>query len=88
MTVLVTASTEVEAAWTAGTGGVRPQGYFVTRRTAATANSPATASAACSSGPSTLLLGLSCTDNDVADGEYTYVVTAVYASWTAAQLTQ
>ena len=82
--VLVTASTEVEATWTAGTGGVSPQGYFVTRHTAATANNPATVSGACSSGPSTLLPGLSCTDTGVADGEYTYVVTAVYASWTAA----
>jgi hypothetical protein len=76
--------TDVDLSWSPGLGGVVPQGYFVTRLAPATANTAATVTAACTLGPVTLLTGRSCTDIGVPNGEYTYVVTAVYASWTAA----
>jgi Ice-binding-like len=78
-----TAVADVDLAWTAGAGGIAPAGYYVTRHVAAGANSPATVEPACASGPVTLLPGLNCVDADVPDGDYTYVITAVYASWTA-----
>ena len=74
---------DVGLSWSAGNGGVTPAGYYVARHVAAGANSPATVDPACSSSPTTLLAGLTCTDTNVPDGEYTYVVTAVFASWTA-----
>jgi hypothetical protein len=83
VTVAETANADVDVSWAAGTGGEDPQGYFVTRRVAATQNSPASAYPACSSSSAALLAGLTCTDTEVPDGEYTYVVTAVFASWTA-----
>jgi hypothetical protein len=81
--------TNVTASSTAGTGsagltwsaaslstGGAPSGYYVSRIGGGTA-------AACNSSPTTLITGTSCTDTGVADGSYTYRVTAVYHSWTA-----
>jgi hypothetical protein len=81
--------TNVTATSTAGTGsagltwsaaslstGGAPTGYYVTRIGGGTA-------AACNSSATTLITGTSCTDTGVADGSYTYQVTAVYHSWTA-----
>lgn len=78
-----TAVADVDVSWTAGSGGAVPDGYYVTRHTAAGANTPATVAPACSSDPTTLLTGLSCNDAPVPDGDYTYVVVAVVSSWTA-----
>ncbi|MDT4892727.1 MAG: hypothetical protein QOE97_1762 [Pseudonocardiales bacterium] len=52
-----------------------PAGYYVTRK------SGATSAPACGSSPSSLISGPTCTDSTVADGTYTYVVTAVLHSW-------
>jgi hypothetical protein len=73
----------VALSWSVGNGGVTPSGYYVTRHVAVGANSPAIVEPACSSSPTALLGGLTCNDSDVPDGDYTYVVTAVFASWTA-----
>jgi len=67
----------VSVSWTASSGATTPTGYYVTR---IGSGGPA---AACASGPGTLLGGTSCTDTGVANGTYTYTVTAVYQSWTA-----
>ncbi|WP_198016870.1 ice-binding family protein [Nocardioides sp. CF8] len=83
MTTPATAIADVDVSWTAGSGGVAPEGYFVARHKAAVANSPATVEPACAGGPTALVSGLSCTDTGVADGDYTYVVFAAFASWTA-----
>lgn len=68
----------VAVAWTASVGSLTPSGYYVTRTTGGTTV------AACASSASTLLTGTSCTDTTVPDGAYTYRVTAVFRSWTAA----
>lgn len=77
VTVPSAAAPNVTVGWTAGTGGVTPEGYFVTRF-AGTVGSPA-----CGSNPTTLVTGTSCADTAVPDGSFSYLVTAVYASWTA-----
>jgi hypothetical protein len=77
VTVPAGAVSDVPVSWTAGTGGVTRQGFYVTRR------SGASAVAVCASSPTLLLTGTSCLDSAVPDGDYTYVVTAVYATWTA-----
>ncbi len=77
VTVPATAATDVAVSWTPGTGGTAPAGYYVTRHTGDTTV------AACASSPTALLVGTNCTDTSVPDGNHTYVVTAVYASWTA-----
>lgn len=77
VTVPETAPGEIPVSWTPGTGGVQPAGYYVTR-----SNGDTTAPA-CASSPTSLIDGDSCTDADVPVGDHTYVVTAVYASWTA-----
>jgi hypothetical protein len=72
-------SGSVAVSWSAGslsTGGA-PSGYYVTRL------GDSSTAAACASSPTTLLTATSCTDAGVADGSYTYQVTAVYHSWTA-----
>jgi Bacterial Ig-like domain len=84
--------TSVAASTTAGSGtvsvtwhaaalsnGTAPTGYYVQRFAASTP------SAACASSASALLAGtaVSCNDTAVADGTYTYRVTAVYRTWTA-----
>lgn len=70
----------VPVTWTASGGSPAPTGYFVTRTSAGIT------AAACASNASTLLTGTSCADAGVPDGAYTYTVTAVYHSWTAASL--
>jgi hypothetical protein len=72
----------VSLSWTAaatGVGAVAAQGYYVTR----IKNSDSSTSAACSSGPSSLITATSCADNGVGNGTYHYTVTAVYHTWTA-----
>lgn len=70
----------VSVSWTPGVGTVTPSGYYVTR------TSGTTTSAACGSSPTSLLTGKTCTDSWVPSGTYTYVVTAVYRTWTSASL--
>ena len=77
VTVPETAPGEIPVSWTTGTGGVQPAGYYVTR------SNGETTAPACASSPASLIGGDSCTDADVPVGNHTYVVTAVYASWTA-----
>jgi len=72
-------SGSVAVGWSAAslsTGGA-PSGYYVTRI------GNAGSAPACASGPGTLLTSTLCTDTQVADGSYSYQVTAVYHSWTA-----
>ncbi|MFC8801186.1 ice-binding family protein [Promicromonospora sp. NPDC057138] len=77
VTVPGTAGVDVPVSWTPGEGPVQPAGYYVTRHTDESTNP------ACASSPTSLLDGTSCDDANAPDGEHTYVVTAVYASWTA-----
>lgn len=67
----------VDVDWTAPTG-LGPMGYYVTRSVGG-----ATA-AACDSSPTALLMTVSCTDNSLRPGAYTYTVVAVAGSWTKA----
>ncbi len=78
VTAANSATAEVSVSWEPGVGGVAPLGYYVTRIAGETSV------AGCVSGPSALLADTSCTDMGVPAGEYSYVVTAVYRSWTAA----
>jgi hypothetical protein len=90
VTGLLTAATGVTApsvnvgavpvSWTASAGQITPTGYYVTRITGSTT------APACGSSPAALRTSASCTDNAVPIGTYSYVVTAVYRSWTAASL--
>ncbi|WP_369374129.1 ice-binding family protein [Promicromonospora sp. Populi] len=77
VTVPVTSSGEIPVSWTQGDGGVQPAGDYVAR------SDGDTTVPACESSPTSLVAEDSCTDADVPVGEHTYVVTAVYASWTA-----
>jgi hypothetical protein len=87
VTGLLTAATGVTAppvnvgavpvSWTASAGQITPTGYYVTRITGSTT------APACGSSPAALLTSASCTDNAVPVGTHSYVVTAVYRSWTA-----
>ncbi|MDQ1059887.1 hypothetical protein QFZ23_003788 [Arthrobacter globiformis] len=70
----------VPVSWTASAGAIAPTGYYVTRITGS-ATAPA-----CGSSPAALLASASCTDNAVPVGTHSYVVTAVYRSWTAVSL--
>lgn len=85
VTTAPAAGSEVDISWASGPGGVAPAGYYLTRHTAAAANSPATVEPACATAPTQLTPGFSCTDAPVPDGDHTYVVVAVSAhgSWTA-----
>lgn len=69
----------VNVVWSAAVapGGNAVDGYYV-QRFAGPTPSPA-----CASSASTLISGTQCTDGAVGAGTYTYVVTAVYRSWTA-----
>ena len=69
-------SSSVSIAWTAPSGLLAPQGYYVTR-------SNGTTSGTCASSPSTLIGGTSCNDAGLGAGTYSYTVMAVYHSWTA-----
>ncbi|HSV40141.1 MAG TPA: ice-binding family protein, partial [Nocardioidaceae bacterium] len=80
VTVPDTATADVPVTWSAGVGGVEPSGYYVTR------HSGGTTSAACSSSPASLVEATDCVDAGVPDGEHTYVVTAVFRTWTATSL--
>lgn len=77
VTVPQTADTDVPVGWTPGDGGVQPVGYYVTRRTGE-ATAPV-----CASSPTSLVEGTGCVDAAAPAGEHSYVVTAVYRSWTA-----
>lgn len=77
VTVPETAAPDVPVSWTPGDGGVPPAGYYVVR------DDGETTAPACGSSPTSLLDGNACTDEAVPAGEYTYVVTAVHATWTA-----
>ena len=77
ITVPAGAETSVAVSWVAGEGGVAAQGYYVTRTDGAV-NAPA-----CGSSPTSLISTLSCTDLEVATGNYRYTVVAVFRSWTA-----
>lgn len=72
-----TTTGDVPVSWNPGDGGVQPSGYYVSR------NDGDTTAPACGSSPASLVDGDNCTDEGVPAGAYTYVVTAVYASWTA-----
>ncbi|MDP9694389.1 UNVERIFIED_ORG: hypothetical protein J2X79_001944 [Arthrobacter globiformis] len=66
----------VPVSWTASAGPITA-GYYVTRITGSTT------APACGSSPAALLATTSRTDNAAPLGTHTYVVTAVYRSWTA-----
>ncbi len=68
---------DVPVSWSPGSAGATPEGYFVTR------SDGETTSPACDSAPTVLVAGPSCVDVDVPPGEYTYVVTSVFRSWSA-----
>jgi hypothetical protein len=69
----------VGVTWSAPSGGASPTGYYVTR-----INTSNVSSAACGTSPAAPTASLSCNDTGVADGTYTYKVTAVIdQSWTA-----
>ena len=72
----------VTVSWAAPSGGVTPQGYYVTRVN----NSDSSTANACGTSPTTptLATGTTCSDNSVSPGTYHYVVTSVFNSWTAA----
>jgi hypothetical protein len=72
-------SGQVNVSWEAPTGGSTPTGYYVERSDSTDVTEPA-----CGTSPGSLITDLNCDDNLVPDGEYTYVVTAVMNSWTAA----
>jgi len=72
----------VPVSWTASAAGgtaIAPQGYYVTRTDTSTLNT----SPACGTSGSSLTTATSCVDGGVADGTYSYAVTAVYNGWTA-----
>jgi hypothetical protein len=77
VTVPETATADVPVSWIPGENGVRPEGYYLVR------DDGGTTAPACGSSPTSLLVGNDCLDEAVPVGEYTYVVTAVYATWTA-----
>lgn len=78
VSVPASSGSSVAVSWTGSAGAVAPTGYYVTR------TSGTTTSAACGSSPSALITGTTCSDIPVPDGTYSYQVTAVYRSWTAA----
>ena len=67
----------VPVSWSASDGPLAPEGYYVTRSTGGAQV------AACASSATMLVTGTSCADLSVADGTYTYAVTAKYRSWSA-----
>lgn len=73
-------SGSVSVSWSSPSGTPAAQGYYVKR----TPSAGGASAFACGTSASTLNAGNSCTDSGVADGTYTYAVTAVYNSWTAA----
>lgn len=77
---LETATAEVSLTWNRGTGGIDPADYVVTRSDGRTINGECTSSA------TSLIVSTSCTDTAVPDGTFSYVVTAVFRSWTASSV--
>lgn len=77
VTVPTSSSSTVTVKWTAPLTLPAPTGYTVTRVGSGTA-------AACGSSPAAPIAGTSCVDSAIPDGTYTYVVTSIYRSWTAA----
>jgi hypothetical protein len=69
----------VHVTWTPGTApnGSANNGFYVQRFVGATP------SPGCATSPASLTTGAACEDTSVADGIYTYKVTAVFGSWTA-----
>lgn len=78
VSVPVNSLANVPVTWTASGGSPAPTGYYVTR------TSGGVTEAACASNAATLLTGSFCTDTAVPDGAYSYTVSAVFRSWTAA----
>lgn len=70
---------DVEVEWSAPTGGVPPEGYRVRR---VPASGPSVD--ACGTSTTTTVATTACLDEAVPVGAFTYVVTAVFRSWTAA----
>lgn len=68
---------DVHVSWAASTGSLTPTGYYVLRMPASGPAAPA-----CASTPTSPVSGTSCTDTSVPLGTYTYVVVAVFHSWT------
>ena len=68
----------VTVSWTPSAGVPTPTGYYVTR------SNGGPAVAACGSAPGGPYFSSPCSDTGVPDGTYSYTVTAVYHSWTAA----
>jgi hypothetical protein len=69
----------VTVLWQASTGTPSPTGYYVTRDSGSGPAEPA-----CSTSPAAPTTATTCADTGVGLGTYTYVVVAVYRSWTAA----
>ena len=80
LAISTSGSSTANVSWTAPSGGSAPQGYYVTR----TRTGDSSTAAACGTSTSQLATALSCADLSVPDGTYTYRVTAVLHSWTAA----
>jgi hypothetical protein len=72
-----TSGGSVTVSWTASAGTPTPTGYYVMR------TDGSTLSPACGSGPTTPVVGTSCSDTITSDGSYSYLVVALYHSWTA-----
>jgi hypothetical protein len=76
----IATNTTVAVSWSGVTDpGSGTFGYFVTR----TPYPSGTSSNVCSSSPTSLLSGSTCSDTAVPPGTYTYTVSAVYDAWTA-----
>lgn len=70
-------SSSVSVSWTASAGEPTPDGYYVVR------TSGNTSAAACGTSAEALTNSTSCMDTSVAQGTYSYTVTAVYRTWSA-----
>jgi len=68
----------VAVSWTASTSSPAPTGYYITRTSAGGTVT------ACATSAASTITGTTCTDTSAPSGTYTYAVTAVYRSWTAA----
>ena len=78
VTVPPTSAENVDVSWTPSSGSLVPTGYFVSRISAAETVD------ACGTDSATLTTDVSCIDSVPASGTYTYRVTAVFRTWTAA----
>ena len=80
VTVPATSTGDVAVEWMPSSGSPTPTGYTVSR------TSGGVTVDACGTSPTILVPGPSCTDTSVADGTFSYHVTAVFRSWTARSL--